>query len=302
MTVARRHPGLWFRPHTLTAWTLACWLAGAGLAFADEPPGTAWHALRAATLQALTGLSRTSLCPPAIPETTPASECAAAYGDATRHADRPNILVVGFTGGLEGSESRVSGVVRMRKRIEESAGLYPGVSALTYNNRDWRAAVREALSLIGGREDAAARGADIVPAPLIIVYGHSWGGGAVSKFARALRDERLEVSLAVYIDAFSWRNPRVPDNVRYAVNFYQRTGILRGFPLRGKSKLVLESPESTVLLGNLRITPDTEHFGWHWNIVQPMLYRHHHRMGHDVRLQQYLLDLVTLHATNEHAD
>ena len=127
-----------------------------------------------------------------------------------------------------------------------------------------------------------------------MVYGHSWGAGAIAKFARALGREGLDVALAVYIDAFTFRRPRVPENVRYAINIYQRAGLLRGFPLRGKSALVARDPAATVILANLRVTPETGHFGWNWNLVQPMLYRQHHRIGHDVRIARLILDVVAL--------
>jgi hypothetical protein len=78
------------------------------------------------------------------------------------------------------------------------------------------------------------------------------------------------------------------------MNIYQRTGLLRGLPLRGKSTLVPEAPERTTVLANLRVTPETDHFGWNWNLVQPIFYRHHHRIGHDLRIQRLLLDLVSL--------
>lgn len=167
------------------------------------------------------------------------------------------------------------------------------VVALTYNNRDWSTAADDVLerldtwsALTPGEPAESGR-------PLIIVFGHSWGGGAITRFARQLQAEDIDVALAVYVDAFALRNPRVPGNVRFAVNLYQRSGIFRGLPLRGKSRLVLEDPSSTTLLANLRIRPHTEkYFGWHWNLVQPLLYRHHHRMGHDVRLRDYLLTLV----------
>jgi pimeloyl-ACP methyl ester carboxylesterase len=203
---------------------------------------------------------------------------------------RPRTIVVGFTGGLEGSNSSVSGVVRMRRKLDEQIGQTPGVVALTYNNFSWRRAARDvaALALPDGPVSPG-------PRPLIVVYGHSWGAGAIAKFAREVRRDGLEISLAIYIDAVAVRNPRVPDNVQYAVNFYQRTGILRGWPLRGKRKLVPQSPEAGVVLANLRIRPETEHFGWNWNLVQPLLYRHHHRMSHDLRLQQYLLEIITMH-------
>ncbi len=123
--------------------------------------------------------------------------------------------------------------------------------------------------------------------------GHSWGAGSVSKFARRLEKENLDVSLAVYIDAVGWRNPRVPSNVRYALNVYQRTGVLRGFPLRGKSRLAVAKGASTEVLGSYRITPQTDHWGWSWNPLQPLFYRQHHRIAHDRRLQAYLRTVAT---------
>jgi hypothetical protein len=94
------------------------------------------------------------------------------------------------------------------------------------------------------------------------------------------------------VDTFTLRPPKVPANVRFAVNLYQRTGVLRGLPLRGKKTLRPDDPQATIVLGSLRITPRTEHFGWNWNLVQPLLNRQHHRIGHDVRLRDYLIDLV----------
>ncbi|ODS52130.1 MAG: hypothetical protein ABS36_18430 [Acidobacteria bacterium SCN 69-37] len=201
------------------------------------------------------------------------------------------LLVVGFTGGREGPDSRVSGLVRLRHQIEATFVDDPNVVALTYNNRDWDQAADDIAARVALDENPLATA---FPArPLIIVFGHSWGGGAITKFARRLGTHDIDVALAVYVDAFSLRNPRVPANVHYVVNLYQRAGIFRGFPLRGKSHLVLEDPSATTVLANLRIKPQTErYFGWHWNLVQPLLYRQHHRMGHDVRLHRYLLGLI----------
>lgn len=269
--------------HRLAIATLAIVLSLAGSpAFADDgPQNPVWAALRDDSLRALSSLGY------GRPDTSDDTSDLA--------AEMPRMIVVGFTGGLEGRDSRVSGVAQMRRRIEAQIGAESRVRALTFNNREWRAAADSVLGLLGADDIARGAGArpTSMPPPLIVVFGHSWGGGAVTQFARALGKNGIDVALAVYIDAFALRNPRVPGNVRYAVNMYQRSGIFRGFPLRGKSRLILESPESTVLLANLRISPDTDHFGWHWNIVQPLLYRHHHRMGHDLRLQQYLLDLVS---------
>src|SRR5690606_18338157 len=136
---------------------------------------------------------------------------------------------------------------------------------LTYNNRDWDQAPDDITARVALDENPAATA---LPArPLILVFGHSWGGGAITKFARRLGTRDIDVALAVHVDAFSLRNPRVPANVHYVVNLYQRAGIFRGFPLRGKSHLVLEDPSATTVLANLRIKPQTErYFGWHWNL------------------------------------
>jgi hypothetical protein len=167
------------------------------------------------------------------------------------------------------------------------------VRVLTFNNFRWKRASETVLSLVrpaqelgkplpGGRQ------------PLIVAYGHSWGGGSIRKLALELAKQDLEISLAIYIDTFQWRNPRLPPNIRYAVNFYQRTGVLRGLPLRGKSRLIPEDPARTQVLGNYEVKPLTEHSGWSWNLLQPLLYRHHHRIAHDLRLQAYLLEIINV--------
>jgi hypothetical protein len=214
---------------------------------------------------------------------------------------QPSMIVVGFTGGLERHDSAVSGIVRLRHAVHADLGDVPEVALLTYNNFNWRQAGRDVIQLARVARDrdvaptAGSPGPAPLPQPIIVAYGHSWGGGSIAKFARQLADEGLEISLAMYIDAFTVRNPRLPSNIRYAVNFYQRTGILRGLPLRGKRRLVPEAPDATTVIGSFRITPETEHFGWHWNLVQPLLYRHHHRISHDVRLQRYLFEIVVRH-------
>lgn len=260
----------------------------------------AWDALHRSSQPGLVAAAQIVLEPA---DATPSALPRVRLEEVVRPAHAPRIIVVGFTGGVERHDSAVSGVVRLREAVG-GATREADVRALTYNNFRWRRAVTDVVELARwARAEAAPAHAPAaggpassvlpsLPQPLIIVYGHSWGGGSIAKFARLLREEGLDISLAVYIDAFTMRNPRVPDNVRYAVNFYQRTGILRGLPLRGKRQLIPESPEVTEILGSYRLRPDTDHFGWNWNIIQPLLYRHHHRISHDVRLQRYLVETV----------
>jgi hypothetical protein len=272
-------------------------LAAAGVVSADDrrSPGrdARWEAIHEITRVRIAGTQ----LPRAADENDPGLRA-----PRLDHADlpQPSVIVVGFTGGLERHDSAISGVVRLRQAVNGRLGDAPEVAMLTYNNFNWRQAGRDVIELVGfsrpGNDHAAADvAAGALPQPVIVAYGHSWGGGSIAKFARLLASENLDISLAMYIDAFTVRNPRLPANIRYAVNFYQRTGVLRGLPLRGKRQLVPEAPEATTVLGSFRITPETEHFGWHWNLVQPLFYRHHHRISHDVRLQRYLFEIVVLH-------
>ena len=265
-------------PRLLTsALILACLSIPAAAAADKRRPlesDLAWDALHEASRGALAEATRRAPGTGAGPSGTDASP--------------PRMILVGFTGGLESRDSAVSGVVRIRDHVEHRLGGAPGVTLRTYNNFRWREAARDVLADARPLIDRAET------PPAVVVYGHSWGGGSIGKFARALGAHGVPVALAIYIDAFSVRNPRVPGNVEFAVNFYQRSGLLRGLPLRGKRQLVPES-SGTTLLGSYRIDPQTAHFGWHWNLVQPLLYRHHHRISHDVRLQRYLAELAELH-------
>jgi len=207
-----------------------------------------------------------------------------AFGAALQGAGSEGpAIVVGFTGGRQSATSPSSGVVQLRHVLDEQYAHRSDVAAHAYNNRHWKQAAADVVARV-----RATAG----PAPVIVAYGHSLGAGSVTKFARALAEADLDVTLAIYVDAVSIRNPRVPGNVQFAVNLYQRKGLLRGFPLRGKRILVLEDEDRTTVLGSLRIRPQTTRFGWNWNLIQPLLYRHHHLIGHDIRLQDYVLDVI----------
>lgn len=179
----------------------------------------------------------------------------------------------------------------MREALAALSAEYagsPGVSVpvvlvdftATDDPRQWR---RAAAGVV--KSAAAASG---LRQPLVVVSGHGAAGAAVGKVAGELARHGLEVSLAVYVDAFPWGRPLVPENVRYAVSFHQRAGILNGLPVRGKPRLAPVRPDRTVLLGSYEITPRGGRRGWSWNLLRPLFGRQHHRMAHDARIRNYL--------------
>jgi hypothetical protein len=80
------------------------------------------------------------------------------------------------------------------------------------------------------------------------IYGHSWGACAVVSLARQLKSEGIPVVLTVQVDSVSKAgrdDQTIPDNVRYAANFYQDKGFIRG-----QQKIVAADASRTKILGN----------------------------------------------------
>jgi hypothetical protein len=85
----------------------------------------------------------------------------------------------------------------------------------------------------------------------VILYGHSWGASAVVALARNLKADGIPVLLTVQVDsvAKSGQNDAViPDNVRFAANFYQDKGFVHGQP-----KILAADASHTQILGNFRL-------------------------------------------------
>jgi pimeloyl-ACP methyl ester carboxylesterase len=125
----------------------------------------------------------------------------------------------------------------------------------------------------------------------IILYGHSFGGAAVVKLARELKERGIPVVLTVEVDSIGLDGAEVPANVARAVNFYQRNSIF----LRGR-RIHAEDPARTAILGNFRIEMDgrkseVPHSGLHW--MEGFFGGAHAKLAfdHDVwqRVEKYIL-------------
>ena len=156
-------------------------------------------------------------------------------------------LVLGFLGGLEPWNSEDQGVRRLALQLR--AKNLPGVHVETVE--DGKRAL--ALELIRRASDRNRDG--VLDAPerrsvRLILYGMSFGGAAVVKLARQLKDLDVPVLLTVQVDSVGRDDAVIPSNVAAAANLYQTDGIL----IRGERTILAEEPSKTAILGNFHFT------------------------------------------------
>jgi hypothetical protein len=195
-------------------------------------------------------------------------------------------LIIGFQGGRDRWDNQRVGVGRMalRLKLQQTSRLY----VQTFENRKRELAlrfVREALDrdhdgVLSGDEAASAR---------IVLYGESFGGAAVIKFARQLRQFHVPVLLTVQIDSVGLGDEVVPDNVRCAANLYQRNGRF----VRGPESIRAADPSRTHILGNWHFdyrnsAIDISDLPWYKTILR----KDHSRMDRDPLVWQRVEELI----------
>jgi hypothetical protein len=148
-------------------------------------------------------------------------------------------VVVGFLGGRSRWDDESQGVRRLALALRD-----PGKQIFVETFENQRRDVAEEFVLGLFRKGA--------PPPRLVVYGMSFGGAAVVKFARMLEKHSIEIDLTVQLDSVGRGDELVPGNVRYALNFFQSDGWF----IRGEEPIRAEAPESTVVLGNRRFHYD----------------------------------------------
>jgi hypothetical protein len=159
------------------------------------------------------------------------------------HDSRP--IVIGFLGGYVRHDDSVHTTVQIAKSLREN---YPNaIHVATFENRRMSDAHDLIVHLLGAKS-ADALTEQQKRSAHIILYGHSWGACAVVSLARQLKTEGIPVMLTVQVDSVSKAgrdDQTIPDNVRYAANFYQDKGFIRGQP-----KIVAADASRTTILGN----------------------------------------------------
>jgi hypothetical protein len=154
-------------------------------------------------------------------------------------------LIIGFMGGRDSWRDEEVGVGRLAAKLRNSE--LNGVHVETVENQKRSLAlkfVKNGLDRDGNGElDDSERSS-----ARIILYGQSFGGAAVVKFARQLNEIAVPVLLTVQIDSVGRGDEMIPANVRTAANFYQNTGRL----IRGAKNIRATDPNRTTILFNRR--------------------------------------------------
>jgi len=160
---------------------------------------------------------------------------------------QPDALILGFMGGRDSWNDAHPGVGRLAKKLRVMS--LTGVQVATVENRKRRVAlelVRKAFDRnhdgeLDAREREFAR---------LILYGQSFGGAAVVKFARELKALDIPVMLTVQVDSVGRNDDVIPSNVAAAANLFQRDG----FFVRGSGPIRAEDPRTTEIIGNFQFS------------------------------------------------
>ena len=201
-----------------------------------------------------------------------------------------DVLVVGFMGGRESWDNHKRGVRKLALKLR--AANLPGVHVETVENKKRRLAVelirnafdRDRDSRLDARERASAR---------VIVYGQSFGGAAVVKLARQLKEVGVPLLLTVQVDSVGRGDKVIPSNVARAANLFQRDGLL----IKGEREIRAEDPAKTTIIGNFKFDyggkeVDLSEVSWLKRLFQAA----HTKMDHDpevwMLVEKLILDVI----------
>jgi hypothetical protein len=154
-------------------------------------------------------------------------------------------LIIGFLGGWEPWDNENRGVRKLALKLRERS--IPGLHVETLSNHKRAVAlefVRRALDS-DGDGSISPRECNIRK---VILYGQSFGGAAVVKFARELEALGVGVALTVQVDSVGLDDDVVPANVAAAANLYQSHRLT----VRGQNEIRAADPLRTQILENTR--------------------------------------------------
>ena len=151
-------------------------------------------------------------------------------------------LVIGFLGGRDAWDDASKGVRQLALELRSQ-----GIFAETFENRRRDVALEMTSQALDRNGDGVVADAEARSSHLV-VYGQSFGGAAVVKFARELEALAVPIELTVQVDSVGRDDAVLPPNVRAAANLYQTNGWF----LEGEHPVRAEDPAATRILGNWR--------------------------------------------------
>ncbi len=181
------------------------------------------------------------------------SGCLFVHGQRYQHFTIPTpiaadeFLVVGFLGGRDSWDNTEVGVGRLAARLRDS-----GIDRVHFEiveNKKRDLAVTLVRNSFDRNSDGHIDGLERASIGLI-VYGQSFGGAAVVKFARQMEELDVPILLTIQVDSIGIGDGVIPPNVRSAANLFQRDGWI----IRGEPEIRAEDPARTRILGNFRFS------------------------------------------------
>jgi len=127
----------------------------------------------------------------------------------------------------------------------------------------------------------------------VVIYGQSFGGAAVVKLARKLKEIDVPVLLTVQVDSVGRGDKVIPSNVVRAANLFQRDGLI----IKGEREIRAEDPTKTTIIGNFKFEYsgkriDLSEVSWLKRLFQAA----HTKMDHDPEVwalvERIILDAV----------
>ena len=205
---------------------------------------------------------------------------------APRPLQPGHTLVLGFMGGRDSWRNAEVGVGRTAQWLRKKA--MPGVHVETVENLKRNLALRLVRACLDGNGDGRLQPEERQRAR-IVLYGQSFGGAAVVKFARQLDRLDIPVLLTIQVDSVGRGDGLIPPNVRTAANLYQDNGRL----IRGEAPIRAADSSRTEILGNFRfdysnLDIDLSHLRWYKKIGR----RAHAKMDRDPAVWRKVEELI----------
>jgi hypothetical protein len=153
------------------------------------------------------------------------------------------ILVLGFMGGREPWDNDKHIVRRLALRLR--ALNLPNVYIETIENKKRDLALQLIQNAFDRNRDGQIDVQERASIRLIL-YGHSFGGAAVVKLARQLKQLNIPVLFTLQVDSVGRGDNLIPSNVARAANLYQRDGLM----IKGEKNISAEDASKTTIVAN----------------------------------------------------